>query len=179
MDGFRASRATRTRPYKIRPKAVGHVRCILGKIAIECWRAIPNHFDHVTLDEFVIMPNHVHGILVIEGDWTSTVRARHAVPVPDEPYSDETHGTEQFGKPLPGSIPTIVRSFKSAASQRINELRGTPGTPIWHRNYYEHVIRSEESLRQICQYIADNPAHWADDRENPERRRSQRWVIRL
>jgi len=126
-----------------------------GEIAAECWRAIPDHFEHVTLDEYVIMPNHVHGILVIEDDWAGNVRATHASPVPPR-------------GPQPRSIGAIVGSFKSATARRINDLRGTPDTRVWHRNYYEHVIRSEESLRQIRQYIADNPIHWADDRENPE-----------
>ena len=68
---------------------------------------------------------------------------------------------------MAGSIPTIVRSFKSIVAKRINELRHTPGVPIWQRNYFEHVVRDEESLNRIRQYILDNPAHWEFDRENP------------
>jgi len=76
---------------------------------------------------------------------------------------------EQFGKPVPGSIPTIVRSYKSAATLRINAARGTPGARVWQRNYYEHIVRSDSSLNRIRQYIADNPARWDDDDENPEK----------
>ncbi|MCP9448402.1 MAG: transposase [Nitrospira sp.] len=76
--------------------------------------------------------------------------------------------TEQFGCPVTGSIPTIIRSFKSAVTKQINEQRRTPGVPIWQRNYYEHIIRNDESLNRIREYIANNPLQWALDRENPD-----------
>ncbi|OGQ81235.1 MAG: transposase [Deltaproteobacteria bacterium RIFCSPLOWO2_12_FULL_60_19] len=122
-----------------------------GEIARICWAEIPEHFPHAVLDLFVVMPNHIHGIVV--------VGARHAVPLQSSP--------ECFGKPIAGSIPTVVRSFKSAVAKRVNALRGTPGIPVWQRNYYEHVVRDEESLNRIRQYVADNPTRWAFDRENP------------
>jgi hypothetical protein len=62
---------------------------------------------------------------------------------------------------------SFIAGLKSAATKRINEIRGTPGLPVWQRNYYEHVIRNEEELDAIRQYIADNPLRWAEDRENP------------
>jgi hypothetical protein len=74
-------------------------------------------------------------------------------------------------KPAPTNkhgLPEIVRAFKTFSSRRINELRGTPGLPVWQRNYYEHIIRNEDSLNRIRQYILDNPARWTRDRENPE-----------
>ena len=74
---------------------------------------------------------------------------------------------EQFGKPVSGSIPTIIRSFKSAASKGINQMRGTPGATVWQRNYYEHVIRSEASMQRIREYIINNPLQWDMDRDNP------------
>ena len=75
--------------------------------------------------------------------------------------------TEEFGKPVAHSIPTIMRAFKSASTKRINEMRGVAGFPVWQRNYYEHVIRDDGELNEIRQYITDNPARWAEDRENP------------
>jgi putative transposase len=81
--------------------------------------------------------------------------------------NDSTAHFERFGKPVSGSIPTIVRSFKSVVTKNINELRHTTGASIWQRNYFEHVIRDEESLNRIRQYILDNPARWDFDRENP------------
>lgn len=65
-----------------------------------------------------------------------------------------------------GTIPTIVRSFKAAVARQINVGRGTPGAPVWQRNYYEHIIRNDESLRRIRRYIADNPRQWDLDRLN-------------
>jgi putative transposase len=61
----------------------------------------------------------------------------------------------------------IVRSFKSAATRRINQLRVTPGERFWQRNYWEHIVRNEIALRRICKYIETNPARWAEDRLHP------------
>ena len=74
---------------------------------------------------------------------------------------------EQFAKPTSGSLPTIVRYFKSAVTRRINDLRGTSYTPVWQRNYYEHVIRNEDDLNEIREYIANNPVKWGLDSDNP------------
>ncbi|MFZ3079264.1 MAG: hypothetical protein WA109_06225, partial [Bellilinea sp.] len=88
----------------------------------------------------------------------------HAVPqhVPLPPPQ-----IEQFGKPTPGTIPTIIRSFKSAVTKRINEKRGTPGIPVWQRNYWEHVIRDEKSFETITTYIDYNPSRWEQDSLHP------------
>jgi putative transposase len=75
---------------------------------------------------------------------------------------------EAFGKPVPHSIPTIIRSFKSAVSLRINTLRGIHGEPVWQRNYYEHIIRNESELLNIRKYILENPWKWEQDKENPQ-----------
>jgi putative transposase len=130
-----------------------------GKIVNECWHAIPNHFPHVELDEFVIMPDHVHGIIIIVGERYS-VGARHAVPL-----HNNIPQREQFGKPTRGTLPTIIRSFKSAATKRINEIRNSQAEPVWQRNYYEHIIRNEEELIRIREYIYNNPARWRRDEE--------------
>ncbi|GIV55248.1 MAG: hypothetical protein KatS3mg040_0016 [Candidatus Kapaibacterium sp.] len=132
-----------------------------GHIAQQCWTDIPNHFPHVQLDVFIIMPNHVHGILVITEN-VDNVGATHASPLPNT-APPLPHG------PRPGSIGAIIGSFKSAATRHINILRGTPGAPIWQRNYYEHVIRTEDALHCIRQYIVTNPLRWHLDRENPDR----------
>ena len=74
---------------------------------------------------------------------------------------------EQFGKPTSDSIPTIIRLFKSVTTKRVNALRGTPGIPIWQRNYHEHIIRDESELNRIREYVINNPAGWDKDEENP------------
>ncbi len=122
-----------------------------GRVVQECWNDIPGHFPHAELDEFVVMPNHLHGIIVIDRRGTAC-RARI---------------DESFGRPVAGSLPTIIRSFKSAAAKRINALRDNPGAPVWQRNYYERVIRDDRELNGIRQYIADNPAKWEQDENHP------------
>jgi len=131
----------------------------MGHIVRQCWLAIPNHVPHVLLDEFVVMPNHVHGILVIMP--THDVGATHASPLQNDDTPTRPRG------PQPQSVASIVGSFKSAATKRINHHRGTPGAPVWQRNYYEHIIRDDESLNLIRNYIADNPLRWQIDAENP------------
>ena len=125
-----------------------------GKIAEKVWRGIPDHFDNVDIDAFIVMPNHVHGIIVITH---TRVGARHASPL---------HHAHQ---PSKGTLGTIVGSYKSAVSKQINRMRDTPGSPVWQRNYYEHIIRNESALHDIRHYIIHNPAKWAEDTENPER----------
>ena len=129
-----------------------------GRMVEKCWNDIPVHFPHVKSDEFVVMPNHVHGIVVIDA-----VGARHAVPLP-----------EQFGKPVSGSIPTVVRSFKSAVTKRINAVRGNPGAKLWQRNYWEHIIRNESEWNRIREYIRNNPGTWESDRLNEQARTTER-----
>jgi REP-associated tyrosine transposase len=123
-----------------------------GEIVMKCRNAIPDHFPYVTTDEFVIMPNHIHGVVFI-------VRARHAVPL--------RRIGEQFAKPVSGSLSTIIRSFKSVVTKSINTISDTPGMPVWQRNYYEHVIRDEDDFARIRQYIADNATKWGEDENNP------------
>ena len=126
-----------------------------GRVAQRVWEEIPTHFLQVEIDAWVVMPNHVHGVLVITGPH---VGATHASPL------------QRAGAgPPKRSIGAIVGSYKSAVSKRINAMRGTPGAAVWQRNYYEHVIRNEAALNRIRQYIVDNPARWAEDPENPAR----------
>jgi REP element-mobilizing transposase RayT len=130
----------------------------IGEIAKSCWRTIPDHFAKVQLGEFVVMPNHLHGIIFI----TDTCRGM-ALPCPYPtmetscPHPMMSPEERKFGKPIAGSLSTIVGSFKSAATKQINILRNAPGTPVWQRNYYEHIIRHEGSLQYLRQYIHNNP----------------------
>ena len=128
-----------------------------GEIVRACWREIPDHFPHVELDAFVVMPNHIHGIIVIVDH---IVGATHASPLPEN--------VPPRG-PASGSLGAIVGSFKSTVTKRINIGRGTPGAPVWQRNYYEHIIRNDRALNAIRHYITENPLRWHLDRYNPER----------
>jgi REP element-mobilizing transposase RayT len=130
-----------------------------GKICNECWLAIPDHFKNVQLDEYQIMPNHVHGIIVITklGDNPGVVGARHVSPLQQQSQQYPPRG------PKPGSIGAIIGSFRSAVSNRINKIRRTPGAKLWQRNYYEHIIRDENELNRIRWYIKNNPLKWPGD----------------
>ena len=127
-----------------------------GRLVHDVWDGLPNHYPDIQLDAFVVMPNHAHGIVVLVGAGLK--------PAPTDP------GGARFPdvglRPHSHGLPEIVRGFKTFTARQINEMRATPGVPVWQRNYYEHVIRNEESLTNIRQYIAENPARWADDPEN-------------
>ena len=74
---------------------------------------------------------------------------------------------EGFQKPVQGSIPTIIRSYKSAVSYRINLMHGTHGVPVWQHNYWEQIIRNQQDLQNKTDYIGANPMLWGQDAENP------------
>jgi REP element-mobilizing transposase RayT len=112
------------------------------------------------------MPNHTHVILqILEGTGTAAqfVGARQHNHATQSPDSSRRAPPEQFSKPVSGSIATIVRSYKSTVALRIHRMRGAPAGPIWHRNYYEHIIRSEAEWQRIHAYIQANPSRWDTD----------------
>jgi putative transposase len=148
---------------------------VLRSVVETYWRAIPRHAPHVALDAWVVMPNHVHGIIVIT-DRPATVGARHSQQTPlstHEPGSSEIYTAMQSPSrnalPLQrGSLGAIVGNFKSVTARRINRIRHTPGLDVWQRNYYEHIIRNERALQRIREYIINNPLQWNLDIENPD-----------
>jgi len=108
------------------------------------WLGLPARFPRAVLDEFAIMPNHLHGIIIL-------------APTP------ESKGAAS-GAPTLGQI---IRAFKSLAAIEANRILGSSGRPFWQRNYYEHVIGDEHELNIIRQYIRDNPLKWDLDPDNP------------
>jgi REP element-mobilizing transposase RayT len=134
-----------------------------GEIAARCWEDIRSHFPHVALDAQIIMPNHIHGIVVItefrRGEASAVhIDAHKKRPEPDaSPLQERPNGTQ------PGSLSAIVQNFKSIPTRKVNAARGTPGSPLWQRNYYEHVIRNDQELNAIRQYILTNPTTWTTD----------------
>lgn len=133
-----------------------------GRIASEEWVRTAEIRPDVTLDAFVVMPNHIHGIITIRGAVELT---------PGDVFNPRRSAVECFGIPISNSIPTIVRSFKAAATKRINLLRGAQDQPVWQRGYYEHVIRNEDALRKFRLYVEHNPRMWSYDRANPTAKR--------
>jgi len=116
-----------------------------GRIVHTTWNNLPEHYAHVVLDDFVVMPNHVHGIVV----FNEPVRAG-LKPAPTR------HGLSE-----------IVRAFKTFSSRRIHPVHGAPGASVWQRNYWERVIRNESELAHIREYIQNNPLPWELDKLYP------------
>ncbi len=125
-----------------------------GQVVQEEWLKTAELRPDVELGTAVVMPNHFHGIIVINDDCRGTARRAPTV--------------SRFGKPVAGALSTIIRSYKSAVTKRINEIRRTPGMAVWQPNYYEHIIRNEDDLKKIHDYILYNPAKWTEDNENPK-----------
>ena len=136
-----------------------------GEIVREEWFRTAQVRPYVELfeDEFVVMPNHIHGIVWIVDDVDDTVGAQRRCASTTKPKP----GGVPPNNVAPGSLGAIIRSFKSAVTKRINALRGTTGAPVWQRNYYEHIIRDDRALNAIRRYIAENPLRWHLDRYNP------------
>ena len=128
-----------------------------GQIVSDEWIRTAQIHTFVELDAYIVMPDHFHGIIIIKD--TGTGRGSQANAF--EWCRGRAPTAERFGRPVAGSLPTIIRSFKSAVTRRINTLRGTPGNPVWQRGYYEHVIRYNEKINLVREYILNNPLRWS------------------
>jgi putative transposase len=114
-----------------------------GRIVSDRWNAIPQHFDAVSVDEYTVMPDHIHGIIIVR----EQVGARHASPL-----RVVTRPTLRSA-----SLGAIIGSFKSSVTKAVNELRHTPGAAVWQRNYYEQIVMNLEAARE---YVRNNrPTH--------------------
>ena len=121
-----------------------------GEIVAETYEWLSWRYPYVHLDEWIIMPNHFHGIIVLT----------------DKPRRGESRfaPTQPKRKPLG----QLIGAFKTVSTKKINIIRNAPGTPIWQRNYYEHIIRNEQALNNIRQYIVNNPSSWHQDQLHPD-----------
>jgi putative transposase len=130
-----------------------------GTIVQHVWLEIPTHQEHVQTDVFIVMPNHLHGILIFHNDTTTSRR--------DLPWQIPTEGnTPAFGYRVPGSLGSVIGLFKAAITKKINDLQNTHGLRVWQPNYYERVIRNDDELNAVRTYIENNPKNWHDDEEN-------------
>ncbi|MCP4653424.1 MAG: transposase [Candidatus Omnitrophica bacterium] len=109
--------------------------------------------NEIKLNDHVIMPNHIHGIVIIQNN---IIKGRQ----PSAP-------TDKINQKQ--SLSLFVAGFKSSVTKRINTLRNTPGNPVWQRSFYDHIIRNKTSLNKIREYITNNPINWQFDVENPDR----------
>ena len=126
----------------------------IGKIVKREWMISSEIRQEIQLDAFVVMPNHMHGIVVI--------REHNPVGATGRSPLHSHHRTLP-----PRSLGSFIAGFKSSITKQINQLRGTPGRPVWQRNYYEHVIRNEIDLEEIREYIQNNPLKWLEDENHP------------
>jgi len=139
----------------------------LGRIIQDCWINLPRHFETIELGEFSIMPNHLHGIIIINysisdrflplasicspsNDSKILVGAKHASHLP------RSTGTAR------GSLSAIIQSFKSSSTRLIHQITGYR-EKIWQRSFYDHIIRNEKELNNFCEYISLNPYNWDRD----------------
>lgn len=159
-------------------------RCLLGEIkdgvmylnlagatVKAVWDSLPRHFPLIELDAFVVMPNHVHGIIVITdsrgeafvpgfNNTSPESLFTKASPFPGCNDTSPPRGTQS------GSIGAILQNFKSVATRRVNRITRNLGT-LWQRNYHEEIIRNEKAYENIRRYILENPLSWDEDEENP------------
>ncbi len=131
-----------------------------GRMIHSVWYELPKHYPGIGVDVFVVMPNHVHGIVVVG-----------AGPSPRRPRPG---GGQPQGVAPTISLPNVVHRFKSMTTAPYRRSLGTKGKDesggiLWQRNYYEHIVRNDGELNEIRVYIATNPQRWAEDRENPQR----------
>jgi putative transposase len=146
----------------------------LGYLLQACWQRLPHHFSELELDAFVVMPNHIHGIIGLGGAiGRGEAFGKPSLQLPEmfmlnaSPLRQPDDGSVVPNGTQSGSMAAIVQNFKSVSTRRINQIRRTPGTPVWQRNYYEHIIRDEAALQTIRQYIHNNPATWVEDQLHP------------
>ena len=135
-----------------------------GAVAYVLWQEIKNHAINIELGEFVIMPNHVHGIIIIDqknADTVGTTLALSLQPPPPENEPPQTIGKQRFQNQGKNTLSSIIGSYKSAVTKYCNRL----GLPCgWQPRFHDHIIRDDQSLQRISAYIQNNPSSWNDDK---------------
>jgi putative transposase len=152
----------------------------IGVIAERYWKNIPRHFPNIRLDKYCIMPNHIHGILIIDRKHEIEkplpvgvqyeIPEDHIEPLPSivslQSIKPRFHSFQHI---VPKSIGSIIRTYKTAVTKRCNE-NGFDQF-IWQRNFYDRIIRDDSELKRIQEYIRNNPTNWEIDEENPKKNR--------
>ncbi len=135
-----------------------------GKIVESEWLRSAELRLEIECGEFVVMPNHFHGIVKIVGAYGNTPMTG------DTPVYRDVQQRAYFHTPLRSpsrNLGAMVRGFKSAAGKRMNEIANTPGAAVWQRNYFEHVIRDDDDYNRITEYVENNPQRWMEDSLHP------------
>lgn len=132
-----------------------------GIIATRKWEQLDERFPEIEIDEFIVMPDHMHGIVII-----SDVGAIHELPQHELPRQREKNSPIARRRM---TLPMVIGFYKMNTAKAINIANDTRGTHVWQRNYYEHIIRNEDSLNRIRRYIQKNPIKWSIEPENLSR----------
>ena len=114
----------------------------MGHFVKEAWEGLAMQYSYVELDEYVVMPNHLHGVIVISSETPSVTERK--------------------------SLGRVIGAFKTISTKQINSMRSISGQSIWQRSYYEHIIRNDGELNRVREYVMNNPMQWHLDTENPK-----------
>ena len=138
-----------------------------GRMVQVVWNDLPSNYPGIEIDAFVIMPNHIHGIIIIHDR-----RGEPCVRLVGYGRKKGEHKVRPYGT-RPDSLGRVVQGFKSKTTHEyiggVKQMGWTPFSgKLWQRNYYDHIVRNDEELNRIREYISDNPRRWDMDRENPE-----------
>jgi REP-associated tyrosine transposase len=151
---------------------------VLRRVVETMWLGMPRHFPRLSLDAWVLMPNHFHGVPILSDvhvvgamhsqEGLSQRQASHQAERPSMTPDSGRNASPLRSPPgaIPGSVGAIIGNFKSVTARRVNQIRRTPGALVWQRNYYVHIIRTARALTAIREYIAGNPARWRLDKYN-------------
>jgi len=131
----------------------------LGTCVSDCWEWLSVRYSFIELDVWTLMPNHLHGILIL--DPRRRGASRFAL--------EEGEGGSRTAPTTIKPLGRLIGAFKTVSTKRINAIRDTPGAVLWQRNFWERVIRNMDELNRIREYISLNPRRWLLDRENPHR----------
>jgi len=146
-----------------------------AEVVTECWLDLPAHYTNCVLDKLIIMPNHVHGIIIIDNEIAETgLKLNNTIVAtglkPDKVVVEtglkpvSTAG--RVAKPYP--LSEIIRGFKTFSARKINEYQNTRGKAFWQSRFFDHIIRNREELKRIRQYIIENPLKWELEKNNHE-----------
>jgi putative transposase len=131
-----------------------------GQIAAERWFVLPDHHPNIELDAFVVMPNHIHGIIIIVG--TTQSEASQLYRQTDKACLVPTEKSRQ--RVLSGSLSAIIGSYKSSVTRQVRSNLNQPYLTLWQGRFHDHLIRNKDDLNRIREYVISNPARWEEDR---------------
>jgi len=140
-----------------------------GQIVDSLWKRLADPLSYIQLDAFVVMPNHLHGLIVWGGTTPAMGTAGTPVGYAEPTLLSEALPVTRLRTPtLPdrpsNALGSLIHQFKSTTARAINGMRDTSGNPVWQRGYYEHIVRDARTLRCIRRYIAEHPRRWHLDR---------------